>query len=110
MKDGESTENQIAELLLEHGAPTDLAMKVQLIAKNVSFSNEIKGPRMMKAVLDQHPELAVVQDADRLDAIGAIGIGRTFTFGGAKQSNRSMEGTLGHFTEKLERLENMMKV
>lgn len=109
-QDGENPENQIAELLLESGASTELAMKVQTIAKNVSFSNEIKNPRIMKAILDQNPELAVVQDADRLDAIGAIGVGRSFTFGGAKQPDRGMEGTLKHFTEKLEVLGGMMKV
>jgi len=107
---GENPENQIAEFLLEQGADAGLAMKVQLIAKNVSFSNEIKNPRMMRAVLDQHPELAIVQDADRLDAIGAIGIGRCFAYGGAKAPDRDLEGTLEHFTEKLERLETMMKV
>ena len=109
-KEGENSENQIAELLLQHGATIELAMKIQLVCKNVSFSNEVKNPRMMKAVMDQNPELAIIQDADRLDAIGAIGIGRTFTFGGAKQSSRGMDGTLAHFTEKLERLGGMMKV
>ncbi|KAH0224448.1 hypothetical protein KCV03_g3630, partial [Aureobasidium melanogenum] len=108
-KPGENPENQIAEHLLEHGASPDLAMKVQLIAKNVSFSNEVKNPRMMKAVLDQHPELAIVQDADRLDAIGAVGIGRCFAFGAVKQSDRGLDGSIEHFVEKLERLENMMK-
>lgn len=109
-KPGENLDNQIAELLLENGATPELALKVQLVARNVSFSNEVKNPRMMKAVLDQHPELGVVQDADRLDAIGAIGIGRTFTFTGASQPERSMLETIDHFKEKLERLESMMKV
>jgi len=110
LQPSENAENQIAEKLLEYGATPDLAMKIQLIAKNVSFSNEIKNPRMMRAVLEQHPELGIVQDADRLDAIGAIGIGRCFAFGGAKHPDRGMDGTIAHFTEKLERLESMMKV
>ena len=83
---------------------------MQLVVKNVSYSNEVKNPRMMKAVLDQHPELAIVQDADRLDAIGAVGIGRTFTYGGAKQPDRGLDGTIEHFQDKLEKLEGMMKV
>lgn len=108
-KPDENVDNQIAELLLESGASAELALKVQLIARNVSFSNEVKNPRMMKAVLDQHPELAIVQDADRLDAIGAIGIGRTFAFTGAQKPDSSMSETIDHFKEKLERLESMMK-
>lgn len=71
-------------------------------------------------------ELQVVQDADNLDAIGAIGIGRTFAFGGANALPMYIPGenltfkkdfiedpshrtsTIAHFYEKLLRLKQNM--
>ena len=41
-----------------------------------------------------------------MDALGAVGIGRAFTFGQAR--GRGMEETLHHFDEKLLRLEGLM--
>lgn len=90
------------------------------IISNISF----KGGRVQQKF--RSPELDVVQDADRLDAIGAIGIARTFNYGGHKnreiynpqippdlnmtkeQYKNSTAPTLNHFYEKLLLLKNRM--
>lgn len=47
-----------------------------------------------------------MQDADRLDAMGAIGIARTFAFGGER--GRSIEDSVQHFYDKLLLLKDEM--
>ena len=106
---GEDPEQLISDLLSRNGLPPRFVAKVNLIVQHVSYSNEIKRPQLVKAILGAHPELAIVQDADRLDAIGAIGIGRTFAYGAAKASDRGLDGSIEHFEEKLEKIEGMMK-
>jgi len=111
LREGEDGDTMVQNLLLARGASPDLARKVQIITKHVFYSSEIKNPALVKEMILQYPELAVVQDADRLDAIGAVGIGRTFTFGGAKGFAwaEDSKGPIEHFHEKLEKLEGMMK-
>ncbi len=93
--------------------------KVIDIIKNISFKNR-------NEVTETSLELQIVQDADRLDAIGAIGIARTFNFGGFKnnalydpeippQNSTSKEEyknsngtTINHFYEKLLLLKDLM--
>lgn len=107
LKPGEDASHMIYTALTSLGASQELAEKIQVICLGVSYSSEIKDLARVRDLIEQHPELAVVQDADRLDAIGAVGIGRVFAFGGAK--GRGLGDSIDHFEEKLLKLETMMK-
>jgi uncharacterized protein len=98
----------------------DTVTHVQQIIRHMSFKASFD-----KATFHSN-ELAIVQDADRLDAIGAIGIARAFTYGGFKDReiynpnikpnlNMSKEEyknttapTINHFYEKLLLLKDKM--
>lgn len=103
-------ENQIDENIIE---------QVVKIIENISFKGGVKREYTSE-------ELDIVQDADRLDAIGAIGIARTFNYGGFKnrelynpeikpnlnmskeEYKNSTAPTINHFYEKLLLLKDKM--
>lgn len=77
----------------------ETADRICEVINSVSFSkNREKKPETIEG--------QIVQDADRLDAIGAIGIARTFAFGG--KHDRSLESSIDHFHEKLLLLRDLL--
>ncbi|MCM3086801.1 HD domain-containing protein [Bhargavaea ginsengi] len=90
----------------EHGVLPAQTEAVCTIIGEVSFSkNGSKRPLTVEGM--------VVQDADRLDAIGAIGIARTFAFGGNRgqaihDPDRDTGTSIAHFHEKLLKLKDLM--
>ena len=110
----------IEQLLIDSQASTQQIEEILYIIQNLSFSKNI----------DQKQELSflgeIVQDADRLDALGAIGIARAFYYGGSQQhalydeteprkaeeitsaNYREQNSVVNHFYEKLLRLKETM--
>ncbi|MCA1747749.1 MAG: HD domain-containing protein, partial [Bacteroidales bacterium] len=127
--DGAETDggNMAYDFLVSKGLDSEKAEHIRKIINNISFRK-----RMEREEIDTI-EFQIVQDADRLDAMGAIGIARAFNYGGYK--NRALydpavplqaiplqekqtpgeergsptpSPTLNHFYEKLFLLKDMM--
>ena len=109
------------EFLNSMGVENEIIDHVQQIIRNLSYKASLG------TVTFQSKELDIVQDADRLDAIGAIGIARAFTYGGYKnrvlydpeiapkltqtkeEYKNTTAPTINHFYEKLLLLKDLMK-
>ncbi|MEZ4923364.1 MAG: HD domain-containing protein [Crocinitomicaceae bacterium] len=114
------TNERVNQILSALNVSSDAIEQVFHIVHNCSFKGGI-GENKMKSI-----EGLIVQDADRLDAIGAIGIARTFAFGGKfgnmiydpevlpvdfqseDQYRKTRTHTINHFYEKLLKLKQLM--
>ena len=109
------------QFLFEQNVDSIIIEHVVSIIENMSFKNSFETEKKFTSL-----EMSVVQDADRLDAIGAIGIARCFNYGGfknralynpevlpnlkmtKKEYKNSDAPTINHFYEKLLLLKDKM--
>lgn len=111
--DEEAAPREASRLLRRFKAPPDVLSRVAALCREVSYKGAGVPDRPSSL------ECRIVQDADRLDAIGAVGIARAFAYGGAHSRvlyepgvkpvlhrnfaayKRSRGHTVNHFHEKL---------
>jgi len=112
----------IAEnFLKKQKVSADVIERVMFIIQNMSFNKSLNNKKE-----NVSKEFYIVQDADRLDAIGAIGVARAFVYGGSKgrpmydptkkaqrinttKNYRNLNSsTFNHFEEKLLLLKDLM--
>jgi len=119
--DFDAGSREVLQLLRSLGESADLAQQVAQIVSVVSY----KGAHVPDSMTSLEGQ--IVRDADRLDAIGAIGIARAFSYGGSKGRalydpniaptlHQSKEAyaqdkghTINHFYEKLLLLKDRME-
>ena len=105
LNDGiDKSEELISKFLNELNLPQEIISKTIEIVSQVSFS---------KGKTAETLEAQIVQDADRLDAIGAIGLARVFAYGGSKHREiwnpeNPDETSIQHFYDKLLKLKDLM--
>jgi uncharacterized protein len=118
--DEEKAERIAFEFLQAQGLDRERLEHIRTIIKYVSFKGGFPQDQIHSI------EFQIVQDADRLDAIGAIGIARAFNYGGFKNRpihdpsmplqeyadpkayHKSDAPTINHFYEKLLKLKDLM--
>jgi uncharacterized protein len=116
VNDVEAANNEIMYFLNKLGLEQNVIEAIWDAMKDVSFKGNHREPTTLEGM--------VVQDADRLDAIGAIGVARTFAYGGSKghklhDPEGNVEGqslsyrdpnksSIHHFYEKLLKLKDFM--
>lgn len=118
--DEEAGPKIIQDFLMEHCRQPEIIAHVMFIIRHMSFKQSFSFNE------DKSIEFQVVQDADRLDAIGAVGIARAFSYGGYKgmpfydpqveprkfasghEYKNARTPTINHFYEKLLLLKDQM--
>ena len=102
--DTADTQSRAAAFLQSQKVDKETAETILRIISQVSFSRNTQPPETLEG--------KCVQDADRLDAIGAIGIARTFAYGGAHGRSIYTPGdpgcSIAHFYDKLLLLKDRM--
>ncbi len=119
-RDLDKTSTIIEDFLCSIGVDEESRTHITMIVETMSFKGGVEDSSQSTI------EGMIVQDADRLDAIGAIGIARTFAYGGHKnqplynpyiepylfhsleQVKKADNHTINHFYEKLLKLKDLM--